>query len=86
LDELLLPGARKNDQYHAHSANMHLIPATDEIRRLIENIKKGRLVELSGSLVNVEFTDNRRWISSLIRTDTGDGACEAVYVEEFRIL
>jgi len=69
------------------SANMHLIPANESVKSTIKNIRPGDLVEMSGSLVNV--TANKgdwHWSSSLTRNDTGNGACELVWVKSLRIV
>ncbi|HNT27386.1 MAG TPA: hypothetical protein PKH10_04315 [bacterium] len=68
------------------SANMHLIPATKAIERRIKEAEKGDIVEFSGYLARADRKDGFNWSSSMTRTDTGDGACEVVYVEHFRIL
>ena len=36
---------------------------------------------LRGQLVRADGQDGWHWISSLTRTDTGDGSCEVVWVE-----
>ena len=67
------------------SANMHLIPSTQEIRNTLKKVKKGDIVEFKGSLVKVVGDENWEWGSSLTRTDTGSRSCELVWVEEFTI-
>lgn len=68
------------------SANMHLIPANKSIRKKIKKADEWDLIKLQGYLVKVISDDNRRWKSSLTRNDTGGGACEVIWVEEFEIL
>ncbi|GLH72144.1 hypothetical protein GETHLI_06460 [Geothrix limicola] len=68
----------------SHSANMHLIPATDSVARRLLSVKTGQLVELRGQLVRVDGPDGWHWVSSLSRTDTGDGSCEVIWVESAR--
>ncbi len=68
------------------SANMHLIPATKGVDKLIKKAVKGDIVEFSGYLARADGKDGFNWSSSMTRSDAGDGACELVYVEEFRIL
>ncbi|WP_462159525.1 hypothetical protein [Pseudoalteromonas sp. GB56] len=73
-------------EIETHSANMHLIPANEYVEGLIDEIRKGDIVEISGSLVNVNSTrDNWYWRSSQSRQDTGSGACELIYVKSIRI-
>ena len=66
-----------------HSANMHLIPATDDIERKIDNARVGQVVRLSGYLVDVTGADGWSIRTSLTRDDTGAGACEVIWVESF---
>lgn len=65
-----------------HSANMHMIPASDDVRRTLLSARPGHLVSLEGYLVDVTGEDGFRWRSSLSRRDSGGGACEVVYVEK----
>jgi len=68
------------------SANMHLIPANDEVARTLKQIRPGQLVTLQGYLVNVNADDGWRWRSSLTREDTGANACELIYVKQLKII
>ncbi len=70
----------------SHSANMHLIPSTEEVAKEIGRAHKGSVVEFKGYLVNVKAEDGFYWNSSQTRTDSGGGSCELVWVEEFKIL
>jgi hypothetical protein len=65
-----------------NSANMHMIPATDAIHALLDDVVKGQVIKLEGYLVKVTRDGNWHWNSSLSRDDTGDGACELIYVEK----
>jgi hypothetical protein len=62
-------------------ANMHMIPANSRIKRQLKSVRKGEIVAITGKLVLVEGKNGFRWRSSLSRTDTGDGACEIIFVE-----
>ena len=64
-----------------HAANMHLIPANGAVKHQLKKIKTGNIVDLHGFLVNVSRSDGFTWHSSLTRNDTGDGACELMFVE-----
>lgn len=64
-----------------NSANMHMIPATDEIKSRLDKVRVGQVVALSGYLVRVQSPDGWRWNSSMTRGDTGSGACELVWVK-----
>jgi hypothetical protein len=69
-----------------HSANMHLIPADDDVRDIIESARTGHVVSLRGVLVDAARPDGFRWRTSLTREDTGAGACELFLVEAAAIL
>ena len=69
-----------------NSSNMHLIPATPAIEERIKEVRSGQIVRLSGYLIEAEGPHNWHWRSSLTREDTGDGACEVIWIERFRIL
>lgn len=64
----------------AHLANIHLIPANENIASVLPSIKPRDLVTLEGSLVEVYQQNQRIWKSSLSRSDMGDGACEVMFV------
>ncbi len=72
------------DQVSSHSANMHLIPATDVVAKRLLAVRTGQVVTLRGQLVRADGRDGWHWISSLTRTDTGDGSCEVIWVESAR--
>ncbi|MCH2016746.1 hypothetical protein [Acinetobacter ursingii] len=65
-----------------HSANMHLVPATPEIAKQLQQLKKDDLVFLKGALIEIQSSDGWRWRSSLSREDTGAGACELMRVDQ----
>ena len=73
-------------EIETHSANMHLIPATTEVESLMKKARKGHVIALQGSLIEVEDSDGWRWRSSLSRGDTGARSCELIWVEDFKIL
>lgn len=59
---------------------MHMIPATPAVAERLADLDEGRRVRLTGWLVDIETTDGYRWSTSLRRDDSGNGACEIVYV------
>lgn len=73
-----------------HFSNNHLIPSSNEIKKLIKSIKKGDYISIEGYLVNATYKkeDNYMfyWNSSTSRTDSGDGACELIYVIDIKWL
>lgn len=67
-----------------HSSNMHLIAANKRVAKSISSVKRGDLVAMEGWLVSAARPGQAPWRSSVNREDTGDGACEIMYVEFFR--
>lgn len=68
-----------------HSANMHMIPANDEIKQRLGTVRAGQVVTLRGYLVRVQAPDGWHWNSSMTRSDSGNGACELVWVKDITI-
>ncbi|WP_051282547.1 hypothetical protein [Silanimonas lenta] len=68
------------------SSNLHLIPADKAVERALLRIGAGQRVRLAGWLVDVDGEDGFVWRTSLSREDSGDGACEIVYVCEVATL
>jgi hypothetical protein len=69
-----------------HSAsNMHLAPATSQVRDLLLRARVGNIAHLRGYLIDVNRDDGFSWHTSLTREDTGDGACELMWVEEVEL-
>jgi hypothetical protein len=66
----------------AHSANMHMVPSTAELESRLRTITPGDLVDIRGYLVEIKLPNGGIWRSSLTRTDTGNGACELVWVDQ----
>ena len=62
------------------SANMHMIPSGPSVAAALDRIAAGDQVRIDGWLVEVDAADGWRWRSSLTRDDTGNGACEVIYV------
>src|SRR5207237_2086368 len=57
------------DEINSHVANMHMVPATEEVAKQLEDIARGDLVDLHGYLIEAVGNDGWRWKSSLTRTD-----------------
>lgn len=68
-----------------HSANMHFVPADDVVSRYLKRVRTGQVVSVKGYLVRIEADDNWHWQSSLRRDDTGNGACELIWVRHLDI-
>ena len=63
------------------SANMHMIPADEDVKHQLEQVRPGQVVHIEGFLVDASRADGWHWNTSLTRNDTGAGACELIYVE-----
>lgn len=77
-------GAYSRSYITGHSANVHIIPATDNLDKALRQVEKDDLVYLEGYLVDLQVRDGDRVghvNTSLSREDTGAGACEVLYVE-----
>jgi hypothetical protein len=70
----------------SHSTNVHIIPSTAKIARQCKRLRPGSLVRLSGDLVEASGPGINSWKSSLSRTDSGNSACELMWVKEMSIL
>ena len=68
-----------------HSANMHMIPASDEIKSRLDKVREGQVVAITGYLVRVQAPDGWQWNSSMTRSDSGNGACEVVWVKSLAV-
>ena len=74
------------DQIISHSTNVHIIPATSAIASRCKALRAGSLIHLGGDLVEATGPGIGSWRSSLSRTDSGNGACELMWVKEMSIL
>lgn len=81
VDEFPIP----RREIETQSANMHMIPADDAIASTLKSVKTGQVVKISGFLVRADANDGWHWKSSLTREDTGNGACEVVYVKSLTV-
>jgi hypothetical protein len=68
------------------SANMHMIPANAALASRLQSARVGQVVRIDGWLVDASASDGWRWRSSLSRDDSGAGACELIFVQDFQIL
>ena len=70
-----------------HSANVHILPATENLRRAALKVSAGDHIRLQGWLVNIDGRKGGKkvwWRSSLTRNDEGDGSCEIFWVTELQ--
>jgi hypothetical protein len=67
-------------------SNNHLISDDDYIRDRVRDINIGDQIRVRGYLASYSSAHGGKRGTSTTRTDTGDGACETVYVEDFGIV
>ncbi len=67
-------------------SNNHLLSDDEVIRNTIEQVRVGDQVQLSGWLAKYSNDQGFSRDTSITRDDKGNGACETIYVEDFRIV
>lgn len=63
------------------SANMHMVPANDDMAARLRDVRPGDVVHVEGLLVDVRRDDGWHLNTSLARDDDGSGASEIVLIE-----
>lgn len=78
------------DYVMSHFSNNHLIASDKSVKRKIKKIKKGDHIILTGFLVNIDAENENGkyylWDTSTTRDDSGDGACELIFVTDVKWL
>ena len=67
-------------------SNNHLISDSDTIRRAVADVGIGDQIRVRGYLASYSNDEGGSRGTSTTRLDTGNGACETIYVESFEIL
>ena len=67
-------------------SNNHLISNDEFIRRQVRKIRVGDQIRIKGYLSSYASEGGSERGTSTTRTDTGDGAFETIYVEQFKIV
>ena len=71
-------------------SNNHLIPANEEVHKRIDNATPGDEINLKGYLVKYKWSNDEGQSlerdTSTSRDDTGNGACEVIYVTDYQII
>lgn len=67
-------------------SNNHLISADETIRDQVKAVKVGDQIRVRGYLASYSSEKGGKRGTSTTRTDTGNGACETVFVEDFDII
>lgn len=74
------------EEIETHSGNMHMIPSNEYLESQLKKLRKGQVVKISGLLVEAKAKDGWHWRSSTTRQDTGNGACELIYVKTLQVV
>ena len=67
-------------------SNNHLISTDDYIRDQVKDINVGDQIHVRGYLASYSSAGGGKRGTSTTRLDTGDGACETLFVEKFEIV
>lgn len=69
-------------------SNNHLLTANPRLAKRIKDVRLGDQVRFTGYLAEYSHTQGLPFKrgTSTVRTDSGNGACETVFVEDFEIL
>lgn len=68
-------------------SNNHLLTDNQRVKQRLLQAEKGDVVHFKGVLTDYQNDDNGATRgTSTTRTDTGNGACETVYIDEFNIV
>jgi len=74
----------------ATMSNNHIVTNSPSVAAELRKLRPGDQIHLSGLLVNYSRKDEGggSWtrVTSTVRTDTGDGACEVVFISELEML
>lgn len=86
LNYFFKPGLSVSRKYvQLHISNNHILTVSNSMLNVVKNLEVDDDIVFDGYLVELFGTGRRgykfKWKSSLIRKDTGDGACEVMYVE-----
>ena len=75
------------DAFDMHQlSNNHLLSDDEFIRRQVKKIRVGDQIRVRGYLASYTSDGTSRRGTSTTRTDTGNGACETIFVEDFKIV
>lgn len=80
--EYKMPPPIAEEQIISHATNIHIIPATPALAARAKGLRGGALFRLSGKLVEATGGKIGTWRSSMRRTDSGNGACELLFLED----
>lgn len=68
-----------------HASNVHLVPGNAQALDMLGRARPQEIIRLWGYLVRIQSADGYSWQSSMTREDTGNGACELIWVERVEL-
>ena len=71
---------------HEQLSNNHLLALDENIREQIDEVKIGDQIRIKGWLSHYINPVGSERGTSIVRTDTGNGACETIFVNEIELL
>jgi len=82
------PDAATGRRFDAQEiSNNHLLADSDEVKQALMSAEPGDHIWLKGVLASYRNSSNRFFRgTSVTRSDTGNGACETIYVDELRVV
>lgn len=84
----VMPGSPFDVGYvYSHFSNNHVICHDETLCKAVSRIDKGDIVRVTGYLIYMQGTykgNEVNWNSSLSRNDTGNGACEIIYLSSLQ--
>ena len=82
------PDSDTGRQFSMHQlSNNHLLIGDPRIREIAENVAIGDQIRINGVLASYSHSNGRfARGTSTSRTDTGNGACETIFVNDFEIV
>lgn len=52
------------EEIETHSANMHMVPADEQVKKTLKSVRVGQIVQIEGYLIEAHSTDGWKWKSS----------------------
>ncbi len=75
------------DQFDIYQlSNNHLLSDDERIRDKVKDIRVGDQIRVAGYLTSYSSAEGGKRGTSTTRMDTGDGACETLFVERFEVV
>lgn len=68
-----------------HAVNTHIIPASPMVENHVKSLRKGDLIALEGSLVDVTRKDGFHWRTSVDPSGFGEHSCKIIWVEKLSV-